>query len=174
MNTLKKNAYWIYHNIESVLIYIFTILLVLDVLSGILTRYIHFEVVFSTELGKYLFIWLCMVGISAAAKDHKHIRLTYFVERFPVAPRITWIISQFLFLACTVFFFYWSLQLTIMQFNMQKSAMGFQFPMYLFTAALPAGFILTSIRILEDIINKIRNRTDQNPWEGFLEDEKEL
>jgi len=155
----------IYNDIETILIFIFIVLLVLDVLIGICARYIHFEVVFATELGKYLFIWLCATGISAAAKDHKHVRLTFLVERLPILPRITWIISQILFLGCSLFLFYWSLRLTIMQFSMQKSAMGFQFPMYLFTAALPVGFLLTAIRIIQDIIVKYKHAGSGNPWE---------
>jgi TRAP-type C4-dicarboxylate transport system permease small subunit len=170
----KKSILWIYRNIEVVLIIIFTFLLVFDVLLGILARYVHFDVVFSTELGKYLFIWLCAVGISAAAKDHKHIRLTYFVERIPVASKITWILSQILFLACVIFFFYWSLQLTIMQFKMEKSAMGFQFPMFWFTSALPIGFGLTGIRIIEDIIHKVKNKNQINPWDTSIESDVEF
>jgi TRAP-type C4-dicarboxylate transport system permease small subunit len=166
-NTTRQKSvlFVIYNNLEAFLIFIFTILLVIDVLAGISARHIHFEVVFATELGKYLFIWLCAVGISAAAKDHKHIRLTFFVERFPILPRVTWILSQILFLACAIFIFYWSLQLTIMQFSMQKSAMGFQFPIYIFTAALPVGFLLTAFRITVDIFIKLKHKDAVSPWE---------
>lgn len=171
---LKGIFYRIYNNVEFILIFFFVTLLVLDVLIGILARHIHFDVVFSTELGKYLFIWLCAIGIAAAAKDKKHIRMTFFVERIPVRPKITWIISQILFLSCTLFFFYWSLRLTLMQFEMQKSAMGFHFPMYIFTAALPIGFGLTTIRILEDILQKINSNDQTNPWDATIPEEAEL
>ncbi len=164
----------IYNNVEFILIFFFVTLLVLDVLVGILARHIHFNVVFSNELGKYLFIWLCAIGIAAAAKDKKHIRMTFFVERIPVRPKITWIISQILFLSCTLFFFYWSLHLTMMQFEMQKSAMGFHFPMYIFTAALPIGFGLTTMRILEDILLKINFKDQTNPWDATIPEETEL
>lgn len=166
-NEIKKRSLVvrIYHDIEKIMIFIFAGLLVLDVLAGILARHVHFEVVFATELGKYLFIWLCAIGIAAAARDHKHIRLTFFVERFPILPRISWIISQVLFLCCALFLFYWGLQLTLMQFSMQKSTMGFQFPLYIFTAALPAGFLLTAFRIISDIIIKYKKKDVGNPWD---------
>ena len=65
----KKIIISVYKNTEGFLIVVFTFLLVTDVLAGILARYIKFEIVFANELGKYIFIWLCAIGISAAARD---------------------------------------------------------------------------------------------------------
>ena len=72
---LVKIFHLIYHHTEGFLLFVLTILLVTDVLLGILARYVRFEIVFATELGKYLFIWLCAIGISAAAKDKVSERL---------------------------------------------------------------------------------------------------
>jgi TRAP-type C4-dicarboxylate transport system permease small subunit len=130
-------------------------MLVVDVLIGILARFVHFQNVFATELGKYLFIWLCLIGISAAAKDNQHIRISFFVVRLPINPKITWILSQFIFLVFSILMFYVGLRLTWMHFSMGKSAVGFNFPMYVFTAALPLGFLLTSLRLFKDIFDHI-------------------
>jgi len=153
----------VYKHTEGFLLSVFTLMLVTDVLIGILARYVHFEVVFATELGKYLFIWLCAIGISAAANDNQHVRINYFVDKLPINRKITWIFSQVLFLIFSVFFFYWGLQLTLMHIALDKSVMGFNFPMYLFTAALPVGFGLTSIRLIHNIINIVKE-PDQTPW----------
>jgi TRAP-type C4-dicarboxylate transport system permease small subunit len=136
----------------------------MDVLFGIVARYVHFDVVFADELGKYFFVWLCAIGISAAAKDNQHVRLNFVVQRLPIDRRLTWVLSQLLFLAFTLFLFYWSLQLTLMHFTMNKSAMGFRFPMYVFTSALPLGFFLSSVRLMHDIYSSLRSR-DHRPWE---------
>ena len=150
----------IYRNTEGFLISVFTLMLVTDVLAGILARYVKFEIVFATELGKYIFIWLCAIGISAAAKDNQHVRISLVAEKLPVSRRISWILSQVLFLLFSLLFFYIGFRLTWMQYIMQKSAMGFNFPMYLFTAALPAGFALTAIRLVADIVEKIKLPAD--------------
>ena len=139
--------------IEAVLLWVFTILLLGDVLLGILARYIHFEIVFADELGKYLFIWLCIIGISAATRDQQHVRLSFIASRLPLGRKIIRIISQTLFLAFSLFLFYWSARLSWMHFAMDKSVMGFRFPMYVFTAALPFGFALTALRLVQDIGN---------------------
>lgn len=143
---------------ESLLLWIFTVLLVVDVLLGIAARYIRFDIVFADELGKYLFIWLCMIGISAATKDNQHVRLTFISSSLPFSRKIISIISQTLFLAFSLFFVYWSSRLALMHFEMDKSVMGFHFPMYWFTIALPIGFALTSLRLTQDIVAILKNR----------------
>jgi TRAP-type C4-dicarboxylate transport system permease small subunit len=146
---------------EGFFLWIFTIMLLADVLLGILARYVNFDVVFADELGKYLFIWLCAVGISAATRDDQHVRLTFIAARLPLSPKIIRVTSQLLFLAFSLFFFYWSFRLTWMHFLMDKSVMGFRFPMYFFTAALPFGFALNSIRLIQDVFRIIRNEPEQ-------------
>lgn len=161
----------IYHHTEGFLMAILTFLLVFDVLLGILARYVHFNVVFATELGKYIFIWLCAIGISAAARDNQHVRIYFIAKRLPVNPRITWIITQVLFLIFTSFFFFWSLRLTWMHYTMDKEAMGFRFPMFIFTAALPVGFALTSIRLIQNIRGALKNPSKTPIWDTPVEEE---
>lgn len=156
---------------ENTLLWLFTVLLLADVLLGILARYVEFEIVFADELGKYFFVWLCAIGISAAARHNQHVRLTFIASKLPVPRRAVRLISQLLFLAFALFYFFWSLQLTAMHFTMQKSVMGFRFPMYPFTAALPVGFGLTCIRLVQDIIHIIRSSSNtadkpQSEFEG--------
>ena len=97
-NWIKHIFHMVYHYTEGFLLVVLTILLVTDVLLGILARFIHFEVVFATELGKYIFIWLCAIGISAAAKDNQHVRMSFIVEKLGIDRKVTWILSQTLFL----------------------------------------------------------------------------
>lgn len=155
-----------YEYTEGFLLAALVLMLVADVLLGILARYIQFEVVFATELGKYIFIWLCAIGISAAAKDNQHVRLSFFVEKLPVDRKVTWVFSQVIFLIFTLFFFYWGAKLTLMHIALDKSAMGFHFPMFVFTAALPIGFALTSLRLVLDIISSIRGSYETPPWDN--------
>ena len=148
----------LFQRAEGILLWVFTIMLLADVLLGILARYVHFEIVFADELGKYLFVWLCAIGISAAAKDNQHVRLNFIAARLPLSPKAVRVISQLLFLSFTLFYCYWTFRLTLMHFMMDKSVMGFRFPMYLFTAALPFGFALTSLRLILDIVRVLKEK----------------
>lgn len=147
--------------------FVFAAMLVTDVFLGILSRFVQFDIVFATELGKYLFIWLCAIGISAAAKDNQHVRINFIAEKLSVGPKTMWVISQFLFLVFSLTFFVLGIKLTFMHIELGKSAMGFNFPMYVFTAALPVGFGLTSLRLIINIIQTIKG-SDQTPWESKI------
>ena len=160
---LKNAAWWFHQHIEGALLAFFAVLLVVDVLLGILSRYVHFEAIFATELGKYLFIWMSCIGVSAAARDNQHIRLNFLVEKLPLPRRISWIFSQLIFLLMTLFLFYFGLKLTYIHYSMNKTAMGFNYPMFVFTMAIPAGFALCSYRLIADIINLI-GKPDHEPW----------
>lgn len=162
---IKNMIRSVYEHTEGFLLVVLTIMLVMDVLLGILARYIPIEVAFATELGKYIFIWLCAIGISAAAKDNQHVRLNYFAARLPVSRKITWLLSQVLFLIFSLFFFYWGLKLTMMHFALNKSAMGFRFPMFIFTAALPIGFAFTCLRLIDNIVHSFRGSYNSPPWD---------
>ncbi|MEQ9716475.1 MAG: TRAP transporter small permease [Candidatus Asgardarchaeum sp.] len=131
------------------------ILLVVDVFSGIMARFINFNIVFSEELGKYLFIWLSMLGISVAAKDKLHIRIDYFTSKIPVNQNLLYVFSLVFFLIFSVFFAYLGSKLTIYHLIIGKSTCGFRFPMFIFTAALPIGFGLTSLNIIIQIKEEI-------------------
>jgi len=153
-----------FDDVEGYLMVLITIMLVIDIFLGILARFVHFEHVFATELGKYLFIWLCMLGISAAAKDNQHIRIGYIVEKLPINPKITWLFSQVIFLIFSILFLYVSIRLTWMHIAMKKSTVGFNFPMYVFTIAMPVGFFLTSLRLIKDIISHAQE-SGVNRWD---------
>jgi len=166
-NTRKKiswkNVVARLHHIEGFLLCILTLLLVVDVLLGILSRYIHFETVFATELGQYLFIWLGLVGVSAATRDRQHVRFNLISSRFGKFRRFSWMFSQFMFLFFALFFAYWGVRLMISHYELDKSTVGFDAPMYIFTAAIPVSFALTSIRLIIDIKDTFVSRK-QHPW----------
>lgn len=162
---ILKGFIYLYQHAEGILLVVFAVMLVTDVMLGILARFVHFKIVFATELGKYIFIWLCAIGISAAAKDNQHVRINFLVNKLPLHPKISWILSQILFLIFSIILCFLGSQLTWMQFVMQKSVMGFQFPMFCFTAAIPIGFLLTSIRLIENIIHTVKSPDENNPWD---------
>jgi TRAP-type C4-dicarboxylate transport system permease small subunit len=160
----KRRGFWyiITDQTEQILLLFLGLFLLGDVLTAIAYRYVHFQTVFAEELGKYLFVWFCCIGVSAAAKDNQHIRVDFFAKKFPLNPKIVLLIDQLLFLCFTLFFFYVGLELTLMHFKMGTSAQGFGFPMFVFIAAVPFGYGLTCIRLVQDIVCRLRH-WDEKP-----------
>jgi TRAP-type C4-dicarboxylate transport system permease small subunit len=158
--------YWVTDQTEQILLLFLGVFLLLDILTGIAYRHVHFETVFAEELGKYLFVWFCCIGIAAAAKDNQHIRVDFFASKLPLNRKITWLSSQVLFLCFAGFFFYVGLKVTLMHRSMGTSAPGFDFPMYVFVAAVPFGYGLTCIRVVQDIVCRIRHWDEPPPSSG--------
>jgi len=163
--SLGKRIANVLHYTEGFLLCVLTLLLVSDVLLGIITRYVHFNIVFATELGQYLFIWLGLVGVSAAARDKQHVRFNLVSSLFGRYRKYSWMLSQLLFLSFTLFFTYWGSQLTLFHLHTNKTAIGFESPMFIFTAAIPVAFGLTSIRLVLDLRN-ILIKHEEEPWFG--------
>ncbi|MGD0972671.1 MAG: TRAP transporter small permease [Candidatus Korobacteraceae bacterium] len=164
----KRRGFWyvVTDQLEQILLLLLGVFLLLDILTGIVYRHVHFDTVFAEELGKYLFIWFCCIGIAAAAKDNQHIRVDFFANKLPLNPKIIWLSSQVLFLCFAAFFFYVGLNLTLMHHSMGTSAPGFDFPMFVFIAAVPFGYGLTCIRLVQDIVYRLRHWDEKLPASG--------
>jgi TRAP-type C4-dicarboxylate transport system permease small subunit len=151
---------------EQILLLFLGVFLLFDILVGIVYRYVHFQTVFAEELGKYLFIWFCCVGIAAAAKDNQHIRVDFFANKLPLSRKVTWLVSQVLFLCFAAFFCYVGSLVMLMHYNISSSAPGFDFPMWVFVAAVPFGYGLTCIRMIQHIVHRLRHWDESVPAFG--------
>ena len=158
--------YWITDQTEQVLLLFLGVFLLLDILISIVHRHVHFEMVFAEELGKYLFIWFCCVGIAAAAKDNQHIRVDFFANKLPVSRRVTWLASQLLFLCFAGFFCWIGTNVMMMHYRNGNTAPGFEFPMWVFVAAVPFGYGLTCIRMIQHIVHRLRHWDEPVPLLG--------
>jgi TRAP-type C4-dicarboxylate transport system permease small subunit len=164
----KRRGFWwvVTGQTEQILLLFLGVFLLLDILTGIVYRYVHFETVFAEELGKYLFVWFCCIGIAAAAKDNQHIRVDFFANKLPVRRRVTWLASQVLFLCFAGFFCYVGFKVMMMHYHNGSSAPGFDFPMWVFVAAVPFGYGLTCIRMIQDIVHRLRHWEEAVPVLG--------
>jgi len=163
----RRGLWWVITDqTEQVLLLFLGVFLLVDILTGIVYRHVHFNTVFAEELGKYLFVWFCCIGIAAAAKDNQHIRVDFFANKLPISRKVIWLASQVLFLCFALFFFYVGLNLTLMHYSMDTSAQGFNFPMWVFIAAVPFGYGLTCIRMFQDIIHRLRHWEEAVPVLG--------
>ncbi|MFZ7120271.1 MAG: TRAP transporter small permease [Eubacteriaceae bacterium] len=150
-----------FYRLQRYLCIFLIIFLVLVVFSSILARFIVFGVVFSEELGKYIYIWLAMMGIAVAAKDKAHIRVDFFANKIPINKDLLYIFSLVCFLIVTGFFSYLGLKNTIFHYQMGFTTAGFTFPVFVFTAAMPVGLAVASLNIFfqikEEILNFLQN-----------------
>ena len=143
---------WLNDNIEESILIILSIITVIIVFLQVVMRTVfNSSLVWSEELARYLFIWLIYIGVAYGVKKNRHISVevvTYILGR-----KGNWILSiiaNILFLIFAILICYLSFNVT-MSVNRMSPAMGI--PMSLVYAAPFVGMLLTSIRIVQKLID---------------------
>jgi TRAP-type C4-dicarboxylate transport system permease small subunit len=112
----------------------------------------------SEEFARYLFIWLIYIGISYGVKKNAHVAVTATdIVLSEIWRKRVKIIANLVFLAFAICAFYYGRQVcaTIARLGQQTPAMDI--PMWMVYAAVPTGFCLTSIRLVQAICQQYRD-----------------
>lgn len=104
----------------------------------------------SDELSRYLFVWLIFIGASYAVTENAHIRIESAILIFPqkIRKHVKYIGNGFL-LIFSILMFYHTLKYTIDLYYGNQMSIGLNIKMAYAYAALPVGFLLISIRIVQ-------------------------
>lgn len=104
----------------------------------------------SEELARYLYIWQTWIGISYAARNGSHLRITMIRDRLPEkGKQILELIVTLIWIAFGIFVIVMGAQAvsTIASYG-QKSA-ALQIPMQICYIAIPVGMFLMCVRLVE-------------------------
>ncbi len=93
---------------DAVLIMMFMAMVAVIFLQVIMRFVFNNSLVWSEELGKFLFVWLSWIGISIGHRRKEHIKITLFVDKFPLRYRFLFeaITELVLILICAVTVYY--------------------------------------------------------------------
>lgn len=109
------------------------------------------------ELAVYCFIWLSYLSIPVAIKNGSNIRITILVDRFPPRLREVFrIADEFVFLAFALVMAWNCAGLSHMQMQYPQYTPALGIPYMLPYLILPTGFILMSIRLMQNLFKRIR------------------
>ena len=136
---------------EEAIIFVALAAMSLIIAVQVLMRYgFQASLSWSEEVARYLFIWLIYVGISYGVKKSAHVSVTALdLVLSPRAQHIMKIISTFVFLAfaLTVVYYGRAVCATIGRLGQEAPATGIS--MWMVYAAVPTGFTLTCIRLIQ-------------------------
>ncbi len=133
------------------------ILLLAMVLVQIFSRTVGWTIVWTEESSRFLFIWIILLGVSAGIQHGSHIGTDLFVHLLPRKyHRPAAVMQTGLFLLFTAYMAKLSISLLMMQMQFPQYAPATGFPGYIISAALPIGFIATSIRLVARLNSIIR------------------
>lgn len=113
----------------------------------------------SEELARYIFIWQLWLGISYAAKNCSHLRITLIQNILSEKGKIILeSIALVIWIGFMCFIVMKSSDLMIQIASYGQKSPALRFPMEYAYAAIPVGGVLTIIRLIENLINLWRSK----------------
>ena len=129
---------------------IMTILLFVQVV----TRYCFgHAVTWAEEVATILFVWMVYLGVAAAVLSRKHLKIDAFVEMLPFkAKKTLLIISNVIFLALSLYIIFPMMSLVNNYAAKSATSPILKIPKALSYVVMPLCFLLTAIRLVQEII----------------------
>lgn len=135
-----------------------TVLLTLQVISRYVTGHAFS---WCEELSTIGFVWMAYLGTSAAVLKGKHLRIDLFLNK--MHGKTKKIVLVFTNIVTMFFCCYISvplLQLVVRYYNSGASSMLLGIPKYITYAMLPICLLLTTVRLVQDIVRIIKSDPD--------------
>lgn len=129
---------------------IMTILLFVQVV----TRYCFgHAVTWAEEVATILFVWMVYLGVAAAVLSRKHLKIDAFVEMLPFkAKKTLLIIFNVIFLAFSLYIIFPMMSLVNNYAAKSATSPILKIPKALSYVVMPLCFLLTAIRLVQEII----------------------
>lgn len=122
------------------------------------------SLVWSEELGRYLFIWSVWVGCGYAMRENRHLQVTALAQF--VGPRAKKVLDAFAQLATIVFCGFaivWGVQMIAFLTRTGQQAPALEIPIYWVFLALPVGMAFMALRCIQNLYG-IWTGTRENPF----------
>lgn len=156
-------------NAERWALLVFYVLLVLTMSVEVVRReFFSYSSIWGEEVVRYAFIYLAWIGAASAVRERAHIRIDVLMHY--VGPRIKALLYIFgdlvmLIIACVAL--YYSYHSVAVSWKFGSVSHGLRLPMVWFLAAVPIGFSLMALRLVQSLINDVRAlRTGEPVFEG--------
>lgn len=141
---------WLDEHFEAYILIALSILTVVVIFIQVIMRYvIGASLVWSEEFARYLFIWMIYIGVSFGVKKQRHLSIDAFAMLFKEKGKIFMgMCANLAFLFFAVIITYYSYEV-VMKVSRLSPAM--EIPLNWVYAAPMVGFLLTSIRIIQNM-----------------------
>lgn len=159
---MKKVLKWIDINLEPLLSGILFYAIMILITIQVILRF-----VFSTgfdwgeELARYMFVWMMYFSFSYATRNNRHIRVSFFIDRFGKKTRkVFLILCDVLFLILMGYCVAAAIITCWQTAIFQDMSVTLGVTMNVLYAAGVVGFVLMFIRLIQNIVWKIRHFKD--------------
>ena len=113
---------------------------------------LSYSSVWTEEMARYAFIYIAYIGASAAIKERAHIRIDVILNLCPNRMRlILYIFGDILTLILAVVSIYMSMESVLVSLHFDSVTHGLRISQAWFLAAVPIGFSMMMVRILQSL-----------------------
>ncbi|WP_299749327.1 TRAP transporter small permease [uncultured Boseongicola sp.] len=156
-------------NLERWALLIFYVMLVGTMFIEVARREVFsYSSIWGEEIVRYSFIYLAWIGAAAAVKERGHIRIDVIMEY--VNPRIKALLYMFgdiVMALVAIVALYWSYEAVHVSWTFGSVTHGLRISQVWFLSAVPLGFALIMVRLIQSFIRDINDfRTGRPVYEG--------
>ncbi len=152
-------------NLERWLCLMFYSMIVLTIISEVTRRFVlSYSSIWGEEVARYCFIYLAWIGASLAVKNRAHIRIDVILSFLSNRAKIAmYLFSDFLTLALALICLIVSIGPVLTSFEFGSVTHGLRVSQVWFLMAVPFGFTLIVLRLLQSIRRDIKAFSNNDP-----------
>ena len=153
MDKLKK-CINVYNNIEKWFLIIMMALMIIIIFAQVVTRYVfHNSLFWSEEIGKFIFVWISWIGVSAGMVNHEHIQITIVLDLlkkkgFIHAQKFMELIGNLAWMFTSLVILIYGMELITTQMHSAVVAAATGIPMWIVYLCLPISSVLVCARLI--------------------------
>lgn len=148
---------------------VFYVVLVMTMAVEVLRREIFsYSSIWGEEIVRYSFIYLAWIGAAVAVKERAHIRIDVIMHYLGPRPKaLIYIFGDLVMFIVAVIALYWSLETVHVSAKFGSVTDGLRVSKVWFLMAVPIGFGLMLLRLVQSFLRDLRSLRDGAPvYEG--------
>lgn len=154
---------WLDNNLENYLTFLFYLYLVLIVFVEVFRRYVLGDSsMWGEETARYAFVWMTYIAAAKGVKTRSHLAIDSLITLGGRKLKLTsYILSDICFFILAVVIMYYSMFPVLMNIEFDMAMTGSSLPMAIATIAVPVGWTLIAVRVVQRFLKTIRNYRSQ-------------
>lgn len=166
---MKKVLSAVDQNCERWLLLTLYSMIVVTIGTEVIRRFaLSYSSTWAEEIARYAFIYLVWIGVAAAVRDRGHIRIDVIMQFLGNRGKaVVYVLGDFIMLFVAVLALYYSFETLSISMKFQSVTHGLGIAQAWFLAAVPFGFCLVCIRLMQSIVRDFGDlRSGRNVYEG--------
>jgi TRAP-type C4-dicarboxylate transport system permease small subunit len=165
MRTLVKCLKWLDQHIEFWLGFLLYAYLAGIIVIEVFRRYLlHAASTWGEETAIYAFIWMSYVAAAKGVRSRHHLAVDTLRDRMPRTGKFcTYVLSDLCFFALAALIVYYSLSPLLDNLKYDQRMQGADLPIAIATAAVPIGWILIAVRVVQRFVDLVKRFAEGKP-----------